>query len=108
MFPDFGISKVHTEEDFLWVMEEEHETIKTVQMIEKRRPRYTDKQKHPNKIRKKLSSDWEQGSFNKNSKILVNPDVWITYSAASNHTTPHFEGMMKIKKVTTETAWGMS
>ena len=50
MFPDslFGIPKVQTEEDFLWVTEEEHDTIKTIQMTEKKKTK-TYKQAKPSK-----------------------------------------------------------
>ena len=43
---------------------------------------------------------------NKNKNLLMDPNVWIADSGASYHMTPHKDGMIGAKRVTSEATWG--
>ena len=52
-----------------------------------------------------LANDLEL-TFNKNKNLLMDPNVWIVDSGASNHMTPHKDGMIGAKTITSEATWG--
>ena len=79
--------------------------MKRVQMLEKRKTKTQKKPCTP----KGEGGENEFGlaaglTFNQSREFLLNPNMWIADSVASND--PHNEGMINIQKVTTEGIWG--